>query len=501
MAGVEPALQERIRASYASLTTLRDASATRALDLARAYGHVGKLLLAAELFDQAEPYLLNARTLEPGEIAWPYYLAHAARLRHDAQKAIPLLEDVLRIKNDHVPALVWLGAMHLEDGRADLARPLLEKASALEPRSAAAQFWLGRAALGAGDASSAAKHFEAALASDPGADAVHYGLAQAYRKLGDEARAVTHLRQWKDERLYPVDPLMEEVTNLLKTAVVYEIRGTQAMDDRKWSDAAALFREGLKVAPRDATLHQNLGTALYLAGDVKGAEIEFEEAARLLPGYAKALFSLGIVAEERGNDRDAIDRFGRALASDPAMVNARFSLADALRRSGRLEESLAEYSQIVKADPSAGQARFGMAMALVRLRRFGEARTVLEEASKIHADQPGLAHALARILAAAPDDGVRDGARALSIVTALEKANGPTLALVETAAMALAESGRFQDAAARQRQAIAAATQAGRPDLAQRMGENLRRYESGVPCRTPWPDDDPVHFPRAAATR
>jgi tetratricopeptide (TPR) repeat protein len=306
---------------------------------------------------------------------------------------------------------------------------------------------------------------------------------------------------WKDERLYPADPLMAEITDLLKTAVVYEIRGTQAMDDRKWAEAAALFREGLKVAPADATLHQNLGTALYLAGDARTAEAEFEEAARLLPGYAKALFSLGIIMEERGRDADAIDRFSKAVASDPAMVNARASLADALRRTGKLDAAIAEYIQVIKADPSASQARFGQAMALVRLRRFAEARAVLEDAVRAHPEQPGLAHALARVLAAAPDDAVRDGPRALSLITAIERANSPAVSIVETSAMALAENGRFREAIARQRQAMAMATQAGRSDLAARLAENLHRYEASQPSRTPWADDDPVHVPNTSSRR
>jgi tetratricopeptide (TPR) repeat protein len=497
MSGVEPSLQERIRASYASLQSARTGRATNDVELGRAYGQVGKLLLAAELYDQAEPHLLNARALMTGELAWPYYLAHAYRLTFRPDKAVPLFEEVLRIKPDHVPALVWLGTLHADSGRADLAEPLLTKAVSLEPRSAAALFELGKAALAAGDSARAVTQLEAALAADPGADAVHYALAMAYRARGDEQRAAAHVRLWRDERLYPADPLMAEITELLKTAVVYEIRGTQAMDDRKWTEAAALFREGLKVAPADATLHQNLGTALYLGGDPRGAEAEFEAAARLLPGYAKPLFSLGVLMEERGRDQDAIDRFSRAVAADPTMVNARASLADALRRTGKLEASIAEYQEVVKMDPLASQARFGHAMALVRLRRFMEARLVLEEATRTHPEQPGLAHALARLLAAAPDDTVRDGARAVGLVQSLERTNGPTIALAETSAMALAETGRFMDAIARQRQAIAMATQAGRADIATRLTENLRRYESGMPSRVPWPDDDPVHFPNA----
>jgi tetratricopeptide (TPR) repeat protein len=497
MAGVEMSLQERIRASYASLTSAQRSQAGDA-ELGRLYGQVGKLLLAAELYDQAEPHLLNAAALDPGELAWPYFLAHGYRLTFQPDKAIARFEEVLHLKPDHVPALVWLGTMHVDNGRADLAEPLLTKAVSLEPRSAAALFELGKAALASGDSARAVTQLEAALAADPGADGVHYALAMAYRARGDEQRAAAHVRLWKDERLYPDDPLMAEITGLLKTAVVFEIRGTQAMDDRKWTEAAALFREGLKLAPRDATLHQNLGTALYLAGDPPAAEAEFEEAIRLLPGYAKPLFSLGVLMEERGRDADAIDRFSRAVASDPTMVNARASLADALRRSGKFEAAIAEYTEIVKLDPAASDARFGRAMALVRLRRFAEARTVLEDAVRVHPEQPGLAHALARLLASAPDDAVRDGRRALSIMQSLEKTTAPAVTLIETTAMALAENGRFAEAIARQRQAIAMATQGRRTDLVTRLSENLRRYESNIPSRTPWADDDPVHFPRAA---
>ena len=91
MAGVDMALQERIRASYASLTSAQR-SQTSDADLGRVYGQVGKLLLAAELYDQAKPHLLNAAALDPGDLAWPYFLAHAYRLTFKSDKAIARFE-------------------------------------------------------------------------------------------------------------------------------------------------------------------------------------------------------------------------------------------------------------------------------------------------------------------------------------------------------------------------------------------------------------------------
>jgi tetratricopeptide (TPR) repeat protein len=201
--------------------------------------------------------------------------------------------------------------------------------------------------------------------------------------------------------------------------------------------------------------------------------------------------------EMRGRDEEAIDQLSSALQYDPNLVDARFSLADALRRVGRPEASLEHYSALVRADPSASQARFGYAMALVRLRRFQEARASLEEGVKAHPDQPGFAHALARVLAAAPDDGVRDGHRALSIVQELRK-NYSGVALTETLAMAQAEVGQYDQAATSQRSTVAEARRAKQEALAARLAENLMLYERGMPCRIPWRDDDPVLVPRAA---
>ncbi len=500
----EAALRERVQSTYASLAVARDRAGTSDTDLASAYGQVGKLLIAAELLQQAAPYLANAQALDPAQLAWPYYRAHVHRLRNERDQAVLFFEQALARQPDHVPSLVWLGAVHLDRGDAAAAVPLFTRAVTRQPTSAAAHFGLGRAAVLSGDQAGAARHFEAALAADPRATRVHYPLAMAYRALGD-ARADAHMRQWQqafspadslnDVQIYPADPLMEEIGSILDTAVAFEMRGTRALDDRRWPEAIAQFRDGLKVAPRDATLHQNLGTALYLSGSEEQGRVEFEEAARLSPGYGKPQFSLGLILETRGNDQEAIVRYATAIQLDPSLVDARFRLADTLRRSGRADAALQHYQAILAADPRASQARFGQAMALVRLRRYAEARAALEAAATLHADQPGFAHALARLLASAPDDAMRDGRRALQLAQSLSNTYGATAGLLETTAMALAEVGRFADAVTMQRSAMAAIAAQGRSEAPAALADNLRRYEASMPCRMPWRDDDPVHTP------
>ncbi len=61
--------------------------------------------------------------------------------------------------------------------------------------------------------------------------------------------------------------------------------------------------------------------------------------------------------------------------------------------------------------------------------------------------------------------------------------------------MTMAELGQFEEAAALQRGIIEAARQAGNEAGVRRMSANLALYERRQPCRTPWPDGDPLHFP------
>ena len=141
-------------------------------------------------------------------------------------------------------------------------------------------------------------------------------------------------------------------------------------------------------------------------------------------------------------------------------------------------------------DPARADAAFGTAMNLVRLERYVEARDRLEQAADDFPVQGSrFTHPLARLLAAAPDDAVRDGRRALAIVEGLAETE-QSLLLGETLAMALAEVGRYAEAATVQRDLIAAADQTGLRDAATALAANLRRYERGVPCRQPWAPEE-----------
>jgi tetratricopeptide (TPR) repeat protein len=271
---------------------------------------------------------------------------------------------------------------------------------------------------------------------------------------------------------------------VLESSVVYELRGIGALNAGDWAGAAAHFRKGLELSPANPSLGYRLGTALFQMGDTRAAVAQFEEVLRVSPEYAKAHYSLGVIMEASGRTSEAIERFSAAVRDDPTHVGARQSLADLLQQGGRLRESLAHYEQVIKLDPRIANAHFGYAVALAGLQRYQEARDRLMDGMKSFPDQPAFAHSLARLLAAAPDDRVRDGRQALAVMEALSDEQR-RIDFGETMAMVFAGVGQYDDATVWQREALAAATRAGRGDLARRMAENLRLYEGRRPYRMP----------------
>ena len=494
---VEAGVQEQIRQRYASLNSKLATSTASDAELATAYGELGMVLQAAEYFDAAEPCYRNAQTLAPAELRWPYYLGHLYKSKGATDASAAAFERALQLKPDDVPTLIWLGRLYLDQGRTDAAEPLFARGSVIAPQSVAVLTGLGRVALDRHDYAGAARHFEEALAVDPEAESLHAPLAMAYRGLGQPDKAAPHLRQWKNRDIAVADPLQQELDLLLESGLSYELRGVRALEGHDWKAAAEFFRKGLELTrentPLRRSLEHKLGTALYMAGDVPGATQQFKQVIEASPASgidesaAKAHYSLGVLLASSGRSNEAMEHLNQALTYQPSYVEARLALADTLRQVGRPQPALAQYKEAAAVNPRSVPAQLGYALALIDLRRYQDARAWLSDAVTRHPDQPALAHALARLLAAAPDDRVRDGRRAMEIVQELLKEDKST-DLGETMAMAFAELGDYDRAAGVQRGVMAAARDAGLQQSIRRMEENLRLYENHRPCRTLWFD-------------
>jgi tetratricopeptide (TPR) repeat protein len=516
---VEPSVQQQAKERFDTLQeTLKRPGATDA-DKGLAYGNLAMLLHAGEYYEAAEPAYLNAQDLAPQDARWPYLLGHLRKSRGQPDQAMADFTRALQITPDDVPTLIWLGRLYLDHGQPERAQPLFERARDKAPRVVAALAGLGQAALAQRDYAKAVEALEEALKVAPGTASVHSPLAMAYRGLGDVAKAEAHLKLWRNTDVLVPDPVRQQLDLSLQSGLSFELRGVRSLemassatteDGRTASLKAAegFFREGIALAPGSTmlgrSLRHKLATALALLGDVPGAMEQFEAVVRFAPQEgpdetaSKAHYSLGVLMASAGRGTDAIRHLSAAVKFNPNYLEARQGLADALTRAGRAEDAVGLYAENVRLNPRAVDARYGHAMALVLLKRYREARDSLIEATRLQPDDMQLRHALARLLAAAPDDSVRNGVQALSMVQEVlgrMPQAGRTTDVGETLAMAYAETGNFSQATDVQRGVLEAATKAGLSPDVRRMQANLRLYERGQACRTPWQPNEAVFSP------
>jgi cytochrome c-type biogenesis protein CcmH/NrfG len=106
------------------------------------------------------------------------------------------------------------------------------------------------------------------------------------------------------------------------------------------------------------------------------------------------------------------------------------------------------------------------------------ARSRLEGSTRVLPASARLRHLLARLLAACPDRALRDGERAVLLAEELWRAD-PTPARAETLAMALAETGSYERAAALQSELLRDSA----PDsTVTRLAADLELYRRGERC-------------------
>ena len=91
---------------------------------------------------------------------------------------------------------------------------------------------------------------------------------------------------------------------------------------------------------------------------------------------------------------------------------------------------------------------------------------------------------LAFILAAAPDPELRDGERAIELAKrALESGGRSNPGILDTLAAALAETGRYEEAARTAQQAAAIAEHVGLRDMAREIRSRVPTYMDGRAMR------------------
>lgn len=199
-------------------------------------------------------------------------------------------------------------------------------------------------------------------------------------------------------------------------------------------------------------------------------------------GTAEGLAQQAAALVAAGDYEQAVHRFRSALEVDPGRHLFRFQLARLLASLGRYDEARAEFATVVAALPTNSAARRGEVTALILQERYAEARRRLEEGMTALPQDGQLAHTLARLLASAPVEEVRDPELALRLAQSVYEVK-QIYETAETLAMAHAATGDFPKALEIQRGLIARAEREGDAARSDALRQRLTAYEQSRPWR------------------
>lgn len=463
------------------------------------YG-LGRALAALDRPEEAVVHLERALELQPGASSIHYPLARALlaagrreeaerhlRLRGDERVSSP---DPFAAEIDDLKALIAFQVVHqmatdpgdrpierllqfalsylsdldgtVEAFEQSLARPETKESPAR--RRAILHYVTGGIALRQGNDEAATRHLQEAVRLAPELAEPRMLLGNSLALAGDLDGAIAQFTAALEAR--PGDREL-----LLKRATAYLNAGRTAA-------ATTDLEAVLEVAPYDLTAGIRLAQVREVAGRPEEA---VEELDRLLAGELEPAERARVRRERaalelrRGRPAAAIEQLRLALEAAPTDAAARLELANLLGQTGRLEEAAAEFGRLLERYPEHRAARQGGATALVLLGRYGEAIRLLEGVPASVEGSTGLRLLLARLLAAAPDAGVRNPERALELALEISRGRESDPLVADTVALAHAARGELEEAVRWQQRAVeAGGGVAGAAD-------RLRLYRQGEP--------------------
>jgi Flp pilus assembly protein TadD len=209
-----------------------------------------------------------------------------------------------------------------------------------------------------------------------------------------------------------------------------------------------------------------------------------QKAVALIPNNAEAQLSLGAALATAGRGTEALEHFTKAIVLKPKNSKAHYNLANLLASLGRVDESMEHYQRALDLDPKFNHARYQYALLLQSQGRFAEAA---EEFNTILGFDPKHVPAmnnLAWLLAACPDNTVRDGKHAVELALQAEQlSRGKSPEILDTLACAYAEAGDFPSAIETVKSAMSLAAAQNKDTLAASMQVRLMDYQTDLPYR------------------
>jgi uncharacterized protein (TIGR02466 family) len=167
--------------------------------------------------------------------------------------------------------------------------------------------------------------------------------------------------------------------------VLYNVLGVALEGQRKYAEAAEVYRQAIGLDNKIAEIHFNLGVVLGNLGRTEEAIQSYRKAIALKPGLAVACFNLGIALQSLNRWEEAIAAYRKAISIEPGFYEAYGNLGAVLQVQGKLEDAIQSYRKALAIHPDA-RGHFNLGTALRNHGRLQDAIQSFRNALAINPD-------------------------------------------------------------------------------------------------------------------
>jgi tetratricopeptide (TPR) repeat protein len=183
----------------------------------------------------------------------------------------------------------------------------------------------------------------------------------------------------------------------LAAAVLVALAALTVARNHVWTDDLTLWRDVVAKAPHNGRAHLNYGLALMARGRNDEALAEYEQCARLWPGYSYCYINRSVLYRQRQDFGRALADLDHAARLTPTLFWVPYFRGYTYQEMGRLADAERAYARALAISPRFAEARYRRARTLADLGRRDEARAEAERAAAMgHAEARRLAEELAK---------------------------------------------------------------------------------------------------------
>jgi len=256
------------------------------------------------------------------------------------------------------------------------AEEILRKVLMEEPDSAVAENLLGVCQAQTGGYEAAKKSFEKAIELNPKFPDPRVNLGNMLLGMHEEAAA---MRQFK--AALAIDPgiLSRDVTSYS----TFNVLGLCLTADHKYVEARRAFERSIRINPKFAPAHVNLGNT-FVALKQEGAALkEFLNALAIQPKDPTALFNVGLIYGREGKVNLAEEYLSKAHDLAPEDKAISFALAEAQISCGEKEAAEKTIANLKKEAQLGPTAKQGLATLWLENGEPGKAVELIQDAPEV----------------------------------------------------------------------------------------------------------------------